>query len=92
MGQNVRRKIPLDGIHRSLSSDVKMEIVRKALKTMTPNQQKIFRDYYVSGLGVNEIAARNGVAPSTVSRTLKRVDEKIINMLECVIVVRTGLD
>lgn len=82
----------MDSIHRSLSTDVKMEIVKRSLKTMTKNQQKLFRDYYVSGYSVNEIAARDGVAPSTVSRTLKRVDEKIIKMLDNVIIVRTGWD
>mgnify|MGYP000415947643 FL=1 len=38
--------------------------------------------YYYSGLGVSEIADKLEIAPSTVSRTIKRARDKIYKYLK----------
>lgn len=47
------------------------------LDELTPRQAELLRLSFDEGLSVREIARRQGVSPSTVSRTLKRARERL---------------
>lgn len=44
---------------------------------LTPRQAELLRLHFDEGLSVREIARRQGVAPSTVSRTLHRAQARL---------------
>lgn len=46
-------------------------------RCLTPNQQELTRLRYTEGMTVTAIAKRMGVAPSSVSRSLRNIREKL---------------
>lgn len=63
-------------------NDEAMERLRRNLREarldeLTPRQAELLRLHFDEGLSVREIARRQGVSPSTVSRTLKRAKERL---------------
>ena len=51
-----------------------MEVIRREL---TDRQRETLLAYYIEELNIIQIAQRRGVHKSTVSRTLKRAEEKL---------------
>ena len=51
-----------------------MEVIRREL---TDRQRETLLAYYIEKLNIIQIAQRRGVHKSTVSRTLKRAEEKL---------------
>lgn len=56
--------------------------LRRNLRTarrdeLTPRQAELLRLHFDEGLSIREIARRQGVAPSTVSRTLHRAQARL---------------
>ncbi len=62
-----------DQSHRALRA--KLAVVLR--EEVTPRQREMIALYYGEELTMREIAARLGVDPSTVSRTLKRGEERV---------------
>ena len=57
--------------------------LRRALeKELTPRQRQILELYYGQQLSVTRIGSLLGVAPSTVSRTLRRAKDKLRRYLQ----------
>lgn len=65
-----------------LKEKVKKIMVKVIKNELTPRQREIIVLYYYKGLGVSEIADTLGLAPSTVSRTVKRARDRIYNFLK----------
>lgn len=49
---------------------------------LTPRQQQFLSRYFDDGLSMTEIALEEGVAPSTVSRTLARAKRRLRQALQ----------
>lgn len=62
-------------------SRLKRNLVRAVMEELTPRQQEMMLLHYRDRLGVNEIARRLEVCPSTVSRTLKRGEKRLLQTL-----------
>ena len=57
--------------------------LRRALeKELTPRQRQVLELYYGQNLSVTRIGSLLGVAPSTVSRTLRRAKDKLHRYLQ----------
>ena len=65
-----------------LTAKVKKTMAKIIKNDLTPRQREIIMLYYYSGLGVSEIADKLEIAPSTVSRTIKRARDKIYKYLK----------
>ena len=65
-----------------LTAKVKKTMAKIIKNDLTPRQREIIMLYYYSGLGVSEIADKLEIAPSTVSRTIKRARDKIYKSLK----------
>jgi len=59
----------------------KLDIVYKAMKNeLTEKEFDALKDYYILGKKMKEIALERGVAPSTVTRQIRRAKEKIMHI------------
>lgn len=65
-----------------LVKKVKSAMVKVIKNELTPRQRETIVMYYYKGLGVSDIANELGLAPSTVSRTIKCAREKIYKFLK----------
>ncbi len=65
-----------------LIGKVKSTMARVIKNELTKRQREIIVMYYYKEMGVSEIAQELSVAPSTVSRTIKRAREKIYRFLK----------
>lgn len=70
------------GTNSELIEKVKCTMARVIKNELTPRQREIIVLYYYKGFGVSEIADKLDLAPSTVSRTIKRAREKIYKFLK----------
>lgn len=62
-------------------SRLKRNLVRAIREELTPRQREMLMLFYVQGLRVCDIAGQLGVEPSTVSRTLKRGEQRLFRCL-----------
>lgn len=62
-------------------SRLRRNLVRAVLEELTPRQREMLLLHYRQGLHVNEIARRLEVCPSTVSRTLRRAEGRLLKTL-----------
>ena len=61
-----------------LSKDVQLRRVRKVIEAeLTPCQKQTLSAYYFRQLTIPQIAEEQGVNKSTVSRTLRRAEERV---------------
>ena len=59
------------------------KLLRRVIaERLTERQREYINDYYFGKLNIYEIAKARGIAPSTVSRTLKRARGNIYNALK----------
>lgn len=59
-------------------SGLKRNWLEAALRReLTEKQRSVLIQYYFEGMTVSQIAAKNGVCKSTVSRTLRRGEERL---------------
>ncbi|NLF35116.1 MAG: sigma-70 family RNA polymerase sigma factor [Clostridiales bacterium] len=56
---------------------VKRNLIRALREDVTPHQRRALLLYYSEGLNMREIGERLGVDKSTVSRTIKRGEERL---------------
>lgn len=82
-----RRKIPISKNQRKLPPKIQMEVINKALETMTEKQRRAFIDYYFSGMEPADIAEKYGVGKSTICRHLNWAGKKVQKTFENVIFV-----
>ena len=73
------RNIPYEGyqgirLPKEVQRKRVMEVIRQEL---TDRQRETLLAYYIEELNIIQIAQRRGVHKSTVSRTLKRAEEKL---------------
>ena len=60
-----------------------MKRVKAVISTeLTELQRSVLMDYYISGRTIPQIAADRGVHKSTVSRTLRRAEDKLRRYLK----------
>lgn len=69
---------------RSLSTDnskelslLKRNLIRALQEDVTPRQRDVLLLYYAKGLNMREIGQKLGVDKSTVSRTIKRGEQRL---------------
>ncbi len=66
-----------------LPKEVQRKRVERVIREeLTPLQRETLLAYYIQDLSVPEIAAQRGVHKSTVSRTLRRAEEKLRRYLK----------
>ena len=65
-----------------LIEKVKCTMAKVIKNELTPRQREIIVLYYYKGFGVSEIADKLDLAPSTVSRTIKRARDRIYKFLK----------
>ncbi len=59
----------------------KLDLVYRAMeKELTPIQLRIFKEYYLNGRKMKNIAEDLGVHPSTVTRHIRRARDKIAHI------------
>lgn len=78
----IRSELELWLREQQQDNDESLERLRRNLRDarldeLTPRQAELLRLRFDEGLSVREIARRQGVSPSTVSRTLKRAKERL---------------
>ena len=56
-----------------------IELYEEYRKLLTNKQQSYFESYYYEDLSLNEIADLNNVTKSLVGKTIKNVEEKLLN-------------
>lgn len=61
---------------------VKSAMMKVIKNELTPRQRETIALYYYKEMGVSEIADKLGLAPSTVSRTIKRARDNIYKFLK----------
>lgn len=61
---------------------VKSAMMKVIKNELTPRQRETIVLYYYKEMGVSEIADKLDLAPSTVSRTIKRARDKIYKFLK----------
>ena len=65
------------------SKHVDSGILRRVIaERLTDRQREYISDYYFGMMNIYEIAKTRGIAPSTVSRTLKRARHRIFDALK----------
>lgn len=65
-----------------LTEKVKRTMIKIIKNELTARQREIIVLYYYKGKGVSEIAEMLRLAPSTVSRTIKRARDRIYKFLK----------
>ena len=66
-----------------LPKEIQMKRVRRVIEEeLTPIQRQILLDYYIQDMSTIEIARERGVNKSTISRTLRRAEEKLRRYLK----------
>ena len=66
-----------------LPKQVQLQRVQRVIdEELTPLQRETLLDYYIRQENIPEIAAKRGVNKSTVSRTLKRAEQKLRRYLK----------
>ena len=83
-GITVARNIPYEGyqgirLPKEVQRKRVMEVIRKEL---TDLQRETLLAYYIEQLNIIQIAQRRGVNKSTVSRTLKRAEQRLRRFLK----------
>lgn len=70
-------------IHRRLPKQVQLQRLREVMKQeLTPLQKDTLLDYYMHGKNIPTIARERGVHKSTVSRTLRRAEQRVRRCLK----------
>lgn len=65
------------------SKPMDKEMLRRVIEErLTERQQEYLSDYYFGGMNIYEISKTRGIAPSTVSRTLRRARRRIFDALK----------
>lgn len=68
--------------HNSVEhSRLKRNLIKAIREELTPRQREVLNMYYARNMSVNDVAAALGVYPSTVSRTLKRAEQRLFRCL-----------
>ena len=62
-------------------SRLKRNLIRAIREELTPRQREVLTMYYVKKMSVNDVAAALKVCPSTVSRTLRRGEQRLFRCL-----------
>ena len=62
-------------------SRLKRNLIRALREDVTPKQRQVLLMYYAQGLNMREIGDRLGIDRSTVSRTLKRGEQRLLRCL-----------
>ena len=66
-----------------LPKEVQMKRVKRVIREeLTVNQREVLLAYYIQQQNIPQIAADRGVHKSTVSRTLKRAEQKLRRYLK----------
>ena len=66
-----------------LPKEVQMKRVQRVIEEeLTPLQREALIAYYIQGQTITEIARDRGVQKSTISRTLRRAEEKLRRFLK----------
>lgn len=68
----------LDDVLYSLEKDY----LRKAIAELKPRQQKLIRDIYYSGMTMADVARRDGVHKSSVSKRVARIIKQLKDYLK----------
>lgn len=78
------RSIPYEGyMGIRLPKEVQRQRVQRVIQEeLTALQQETLLAYYIEDLNITQIAQRRGVHKSTVSRSLKRAEEKLRRYLK----------
>lgn len=58
------------------------EIVRAAMRSLSPRSRQLVRDYWYTGLTLKEIAERDGVSTTTIHKLLKRAQDNMREFLD----------
>lgn len=67
----------LSSDNASLQGRLKRNVVRAMQEEVTPRQRQCMTLYYAQGLNMTEIGAQLGLDKSTVSRNIKRGEERL---------------
>jgi RNA polymerase sigma factor (sigma-70 family) len=62
-------------------SRLKRNLIRAVREELTPRQRELIYMHYQQRMPVCEIARQLGVCPSTVTRTLKRAEKRLLRTL-----------
>jgi len=62
-------------------SRLKRNLIKAIREELTPRQREVLTMYYARNMSVNDVAAALEVCPSTVSRTLKRAEQRLFRCL-----------
>ena len=66
-----------------MPKEMQLKRIRRAIaQELTASQREILLAYHVQGMNIPQIAAERGVYKSTVSRTLKRAEDKLRRYLK----------
>jgi len=63
-------------------ANLKKEAVRKAIQALEPQQQELVMDIYFRGLSMADVARRDGVHKSSVTKRMNRVLEQLSKKLK----------
>ncbi|WP_350342373.1 sigma-70 family RNA polymerase sigma factor [Proteinivorax tanatarense] len=66
-----------EDVLEQILNSLQQEAVKQAIKKLDPNQQKLIRDIYYIGLSQAEIAKRDGVHKSSVTKRIKRISKRL---------------
>lgn len=76
------RSIPFDFSDIRLPREVQLQRMKKVIaRELTPIQREIILAVYLGGKTQRQIARERNVSPSTVCRTLRRAEERMLRCL-----------
>ena len=65
----------------ALFQESRTDMLREAIKTLKPAQQRLVQAVYYDGISVKDYAAREGVDPSAITHRLRTIKNKLKKLL-----------
>ena len=70
-----------DALSALFQEPSRAEMLREAVKTLKPAQQRLVQAVYYDGVSVKDYAAREGVDPSAITHRLRTIKNKLKKLL-----------
>ena len=79
--QGVQFAAEQDALAALFQESSRTDMLREAIKTLKPAQQRLVQAVYYGGVSVKDYAAREGVDPSAITHRLRTIKNKLKKLL-----------
>lgn len=79
--QGIQFTVEQDALAALFQEPNRAEMLREAVRTLKPAQQRLVQAVYYDGVSVKDYAAREGVDPSAITHRLRTIKNKLKKLL-----------